>query len=113
MHLTERHMQEIGHEIRCDVAEMVNNEKSPFAVVYQDPLFKSQDKRHDVKNLLRLGWLLCKHQPGDAQALELWHLINPEMESCVRKKQVVDFIETLTNFAVNVNKSKSTFKFVS
>ena len=93
--LTEKHMQEIGHEIKCDVDEMMMNEKSVFHVVYQDPLFKSQDKRHNVKKLLRLGWLLCKHQNKDMQAVELWHLINPEMDAYVRKNTVMDFIDTL------------------
>ena len=63
--LTEKHMQQISEEILCDYDKMINQDKSPFSIVYQDPEFKSKDKRHNVKNLLRLGWLLCKHQSKD------------------------------------------------
>ena len=59
--LTEKHMKQISEEILCNYDEMINQDKSPFAIVYQDPAFKSKEKRHSVKNLLRLGWLLCKH----------------------------------------------------
>ena len=62
---------------------MVTQEKSPFSIVYQDPEFKGRDKRHSVRRLLRLGWLLCMHQSKQTQADELWHLINPEMEAYV------------------------------
>ena len=59
-----------------------------------------------MRNLLRLGWLLCKHASKDEQALELWHLINPEMEEYVTKSQVMEFLGTLVQFAVIINKSK-------
>ena len=60
--LTEKHMKSISEEILCDYDQMVTQEKSPFSIVYQDPEFKGRDKRHSVRRLLRLGWLLCKHQ---------------------------------------------------
>ena len=60
--LSEKHMRQISPEILCNYEEMMQSDKSPFAIVYQDLEFKSKDKRHSVKHLLRLGWLLCKHQ---------------------------------------------------
>ena len=54
-------MKSISEEILCNYEEMSKQEKSPFAIVYQDPEFKSKEKRHSVKNLLKLGWFLCKH----------------------------------------------------
>ena len=60
--LTDKHWKQISAEILCNYEEMITKkEKSPFWIVYQDPEFKSKEKRHCVKNLLRLGWLLCKH----------------------------------------------------
>jgi len=60
--LTDKHMREIAGSIMLDCDEMYNNEKSGFALVYLDDIFRSKDKRHNVRKLLRLGWLLCLHK---------------------------------------------------
>ncbi len=39
--LTERHMIEISNEIKCDTKAMVNDDTSPFSVVYLDKEFRS------------------------------------------------------------------------
>ena len=100
-------MYAISQEIKVNTDEMNNNEKSPYAIVYFDKEFLTTDKKHNVKTLLRLGWLLCKHQNKDEQALELWHLINPDMEEYVTKTQVMEFMNTLVHFSVVLMQSKS------
>ena len=57
--LTDKHMRQISDIIMLDCDEMYNNEKSPFFLVYMDETFRSIDKRHSVRKLLRLGWLCC------------------------------------------------------
>ena len=57
--LTDKHMRQISGAIMLDCDEMYENEKSHFALVYMDPTFRSKDKRHSVRKLLRLGWLTC------------------------------------------------------
>ena len=60
--LSEKHLKMISHEILLDYKEMKQNEMSPFALTYLSEEFRSADRRHDVKKLLRLGWLMCKHE---------------------------------------------------
>ena len=60
--LTDKHMWSIAGEIMLDADEMYNNPKSSFALAYLDEHFRSQDKRHSVQKLLRLGWLCCLHR---------------------------------------------------
>ena len=85
---------------------MYDNEKSHFALVYMDPTFRSKDKRHSVRKLLRLGWLTCLFRSVDEQHNELWNLINPTMAESISKADVMDFVKTLTTFAIDINKSK-------
>ena len=75
--LSDEHMKAIAPEIRLDYNEMENNEMSGYAVVYMGEAFKSKDKRHNVKAMLRLGWFLCQYMSQEDQFNELWHLINP------------------------------------
>jgi len=88
----------------CD--EMYTNEKSNYALVYLDEAFRSKDKRHNVRKLLRLGWLCCLFRTPEEQKTELWNLINPTMEESIGKPEIMAFLQTLTYFAVVINKSK-------
>jgi len=99
-------MRHISGAIMLDVDEMYNNEKSNFALVYLDDTFRSKDKRHNVRKLLRLGWLTCLFRSPEEQKNELWNLINPSMSESITKADVLDFVLTLTTFAVEINKSK-------
>ena len=65
--LTDRHMRSISKEIMLDTEEMYNNPKSGFAMVYLDDTFRSPEKRHSVRKLLRLGWLVCLHRTAEDQ----------------------------------------------
>ena len=104
--LTDKHMRHISTAIMLDCDEMYNNEKSKFALVYLDDSFRSKDKRHNVRKLLRLGWLTCLFRSKEEQKTELWNLINPKMVETINKSEVMDFVNTLTTFAVLINKSK-------
>ena len=55
-------MKSISKEIRLNVDDMNNVKHSPFAIVYKDEQFFFVEKRHNVNNLLKLGFLMCKHQ---------------------------------------------------
>ena len=57
--LTDKHMRGIASSIMLDCDEMYDNARSDFAIVYLDPNFRSLDQRHNVRKLLRLGWLVC------------------------------------------------------
>lgn len=63
--LTDKHMTHIAGAIMLDADEMYSNEKSEFAMVYLDPNFRSKDQRHNVRKLLRLGWLTCLHRSDE------------------------------------------------
>jgi hypothetical protein len=59
--LNDEHMKSISREIKLNAIEMNDIKSSPFAIVYKDEKFFFQGKRHNVPNLLKLGFLLCKH----------------------------------------------------
>ncbi len=65
--LTDKHMRHIAPMLMLDVDEMYTNEKSNFALVYMDETFRSADKRHNVKKMLRLGWICCLHRSPQDQ----------------------------------------------
>ena len=111
--LTDKHMRNIAPEIMLDTEVMYENAKSHFALVYLDDTFRSVDKRHSVRKLLRLGWLLCLHRSAEEQQDELWNLINPSMQESITKSDVLEFMDTLITFAVTINKSKCCSRFSS
>ena len=108
--LTDKHMMKISRDIMLDTHEMYSNPKSAFALVYLDETFRSADKRHSVRQMLRLGWFLCVHRNQTAQENELWNLINPSMDETIKREDVIHFVRTLTTFAVTINKSKKEFR---
>lgn len=59
--LNDEHMKSIAREIRLNIQEMNDLKSSPAAIVYKDEEFYFKEKRHNVSNLLRLGFLCCKH----------------------------------------------------
>ena len=61
INLNDEHMKAISREIKLDIQEMNDQKNSPVAVVYKDETFFFKEKRHTVPNLLKLGFLLCKH----------------------------------------------------
>ena len=86
--LNDEHLKSIAREIRVNVQEMNDMKNSPFAIVYKDEQFFFKEKRHNVTNLLRLGFLCCRHNSAEDQELEMWHLINPRLEETVSKRYI-------------------------
>ena len=60
--LSDEHLQKIAPELNLDWREMTENELSPFAVFYLNEDMVSAQKRHSVKCLLQVGWLVCQHR---------------------------------------------------
>lgn len=58
-------MKQISEEIKLDHYKMENEANSTFALVYLDPQFRSENKRHNVTRLMQLGWFVCIHQSED------------------------------------------------
>lgn len=59
--LNDEHIKSIAKEIRLNIYEMNDVKTSPASIVYKDESFFFKEKRHNVPNLLRLGFLLCHH----------------------------------------------------
>ena len=59
--LNDAHMQSISKEIKLNIQEMNDVKNSAYAIVYKDEKFFFKDKRHNVPNLIKLGFLCCKH----------------------------------------------------
>lgn len=104
--LNDEHMKSISREIKLNLDEMNNNKGSAYHVVYKDEKFFFTEKRHNVPNLLKMGFLLCKHYSPESQSLELWHLINPKLEEYVSKDTVTKFLNDLLYIALDMNLSK-------
>ena len=62
-----------------------------------------------MPKLLRLGFICCKYYSPEAQALELWHLINPKLEESLSKDVISGFLSDLAYIAVDMNLSMFLF----
>ena len=82
---------------------MKNAAQSPQAICYLDQEFAFKDGKHDVENLILLGWLLCKHWDEESQGTELWHIINPELHETVPREKVLALWEKIIYVAVDLN----------
>lgn len=58
--LNKEHMREIAEEIKLNFDELLDRE-SAQGIVYRDEKAFYKDGRYNVQNLLKLGWLHCKH----------------------------------------------------
>ena len=96
-------MKSISREIKLNTVEMNDTKTSPFCIVYRDENCFFKGKRHNVPNLLKLGFLLCKHYSPESQALEFWHLINPKLDETIGKDVVAVFLKELTYIAIDMN----------
>lgn len=59
--LNNEHMKSIAREIKLNFQEMNDLKSSPYSIVYKDEQFFLKEKRHNVPNLLKLGFLMCKY----------------------------------------------------
>ena len=82
--LNEEHLKSIANEIKLDV-KALSSDNSPYSILYMDNKFSKLDGRHNVGNLNKIAWIMCKHYDEDSQGHELWHLINPSLDETVMK----------------------------
>ena len=73
----------------------MHNAKSIYAIFYRDKdmTLRKTDGRFSVPCLLLIGFLLCRHENEDAQATELWHLLNPRLDKFISKEHALDVME--------------------
>ena len=103
MDLNEEHLKAIAPEIRLDYEKMQSDLNKGQALCYLDKKFAYQNGRHNVENLVLIGWLLCKHWDDATQATELWHIINPTLKETIPQRQVVDVVRRLCYIAIDLN----------
>lgn len=106
INLNDEHIKSISKEIKLDVYQMNDVKNSAFHIVYKDSNKFFVQSRHTVNNLLKLGFLLCKHNSVEDQEKELWHLINPQLQKSVTKAVVQELLEDLAYIAIEMNNSK-------
>ena len=101
--MTEQHVRVIAPQINLDYDKMKNDPKSAYAMAYLDKDFAFAEGQHNVENIILLGWLLCKHWDDETQTTELWHIVNPELNPSVTKRDILTIITRLAYIAVNLN----------
>jgi|LakMenEpi03Aug12_release.lakeMendotaPanAssembly.Ray.scaffolds.fasta_scaffold239523_2 hypothetical protein len=63
--LNDEHLAKIAPEINLDYNQL-SIDTSAFFVFYMDEDFRcKENKRHSVKALLEVGWLVCQHRTED------------------------------------------------
>ena len=103
MDLNEEHFKSISDEIALDYEKMLAEKTKGQGLAYLDPKFSFKDGKHNVENLILLGWLLCRHWDDATQATELWHIINPTLRETVPRKEIVAVIKKLCYIAIDLN----------
>ena len=73
------------------------------ALCYLDQKFAYKNGKHNVENLILIGWLLCKHWNDQSQTTELWHILNPTLQEFVSKRAVVEAVSKLCYVAIDLN----------
>ena len=94
------HLKSISKQIGLDYGEMENSPASAFAHFYKDPGFSLRDDKFDVKALLKIGFLHCRHYSEETQIGDFWILLNPKLEETVTLDTVKAFIEGLIHVSV-------------
>jgi len=103
MDLNDEHMKAIAPEINMNYDKMCSERTKGQAIAYFDERFAYKNGKHDVENLMLLGWLLCKHWDDTTQGRELWHIINPTLAETVPKQQVMAVVRKLVYIAYDLN----------
>ncbi len=101
--LNVEHMNSIKKLIRLNIYEMEVMKQSAYAIVYKDENFSFKDKRHNVSNLLKIGFLLCRFTSLEDQEVEFWHLVNPKLDEVVSKQTIKDYLADLIYVAIDMN----------
>ena len=108
--MNDEHMRSISKEIHLDASALVDDPHSPFAILYKDPNFSFISMRYNVQNIVKAGFLLCKHYSKDSQELELWHMVNPTLEDTIGPHEVKSLMESLAYVAVDIQSSKYSYQ---
>ena len=103
MDLNEEHLKAIAPEIHMDYEKMCAERTKGQAICYFDNQFAYLNGKHNVDNLMLIGWLLCKHWDDTTQGTELWHILNPTLAETVPKNQVMEVVRKLMYIAVDLN----------
>ena len=104
MDLNEEHMKSIANEIHLNYEQMEADRSKGQSIAYLDQKFAFLNGKHNVENLIVMGWLLCKHWSDETQTTELWHICNPTLLEEVDSRQVMSVIRKLVYVAVDLNK---------
>lgn len=103
MDLNDEHMRAIAPEINMNYDKMSSEGNRGQRLAYFDPNFAYKNNKHDVENLMLLGWLLCKHWDDTTQGRELWHILNPTLAETIPKQHVMAVVRKLIYIAYDVN----------
>ena len=104
MDLNEEHLKSIANEIHLNHEMMHADRSKGQALAYLDEKFAFLNGKHNVENLIIMGWLLCKHWSDETQTTELWHICNPTLMEEVPTKQVLAVIKKLLYVSIDLNK---------
>ena len=95
--------KEVCKDIGLDHTKF-DNEKKEDANKYACKVFKNRylfDKgTYDIKKLIVLGFLYCKHTSLEDKLDEFWALVNPEVAYSVTREQVKDILRIMFYFTV-------------
>ena len=83
--LNREHMRAIAAEIKLNYDELTDRESAQGAV-YRDEKAFYREGRYNVQNMLKLGFLLCKHDSPAQQESDLWMLVNPDLNRAVERQ---------------------------
>ena len=82
--LNDVQFEKISPEIGVDY-DKLDEASSPENLTFFHKAFMTGHRKHEVKKLLRLGWFVCQHPSKEAQAIELWYLLDPKLTGRVEK----------------------------
>lgn len=55
-----------------------------------------------MQSFLLIGFLLCKHESMESQAVDFWHLVNPKLDEFVPRDKVIDILFQMCYIAVDL-----------
>lgn len=100
--MNDEHMKSIQKEIHLDASELIDNPQSAYAILYKDQNYSFIQMRYNVQNIVKAGFILCKHYSRESQELELWHMVNPTLEDTIGPKEVKNLMESFAYVAVDI-----------
>ena len=103
MDLNVEHLKSIAPEIHLNYEQMMADKRKGQALCYLDEKFAYLNQKHNVENLILVGWLLCKHWSDETQTTELWHIVNPTLDESVPQRDVLAIIRKLLYVGIDLN----------